>query len=83
MLKEMFKKGFEKFEVVDADFSFEKLNDDNSLNKYQAVLSTAGKKLEQICSDIPNSLKKENRCLIVPFDEKVYLIKPLDIETNL
>lgn len=82
-LKEMLKNGLEKFEVVEVEFSIEKLSDDISLNKYQAILSTAGKKLEQICSDIPNSLKQENRCLIVPFDEKVYLIQPLDNETNL
>lgn len=82
-LIKMFKKWLEKFEVEEVDFSFEKLNDNNTLNRYQAIISTSGEKLEQICSEIPSSLKQENQCLIVPFEEKVYLIKPLDNELDL
>jgi len=79
----LFKKGLEIFEVQETNFNFEKLNEDANLNIFQAVLSTSGKKLSKMSSQIPPSLKSETNCLIVPFEEKVYLIKPIDFEFDL
>lgn len=79
----MFKKGLKKFEVVETDFSIDKVSEDGSLNWYQAVLSTAGEKLNKICSKIPESLKSKNNCLIVPFEQKIHLIKPKEVEIDL